>query len=58
LPGSDDRWQHGFQICFATFTFVKNYKIAKIITATKARETISTALGYLEFLKYFDVGFG
>jgi hypothetical protein len=34
---------------------VKNHKIAKISTPTKAREKISTDLESLEFYNFFDV---
>ncbi len=36
----DPWWQHGSLICFAFF--MKNHKIAKNSTSTKARENINT----------------
>jgi hypothetical protein len=41
------RWQHGSQLCFATF-FCENHKIAKNSTTTKAKEKISTDTESLE----------
>jgi len=41
---------------FCNFYLVKNHKIAKNSTTTKAREKISTDLESLEFEKFFDVG--
>jgi hypothetical protein len=51
LPVSVARWQHGSQICFATFYIVENHKIAKNSATTKAREKMSTDLESLEFYK-------
>jgi hypothetical protein len=41
---------------FCNFYLVKNHKIAKNSTTTKAREKISTDLESLEFENFFDVG--
>ncbi len=49
LPTSAIRWQHGSQICFATFIYRKIKKIVKNLTATYACEKISTDLESLEF---------
>ncbi len=47
LPVYATRWQHGSQICFATF--IDKNKIANNSTTTKAREKVSTDLESLEF---------
>jgi len=52
LPVSATKWQRGSKICFATFIFVKNHKIAKNSTINKAREKISTDLESLHFRKF------
>ncbi len=43
-----------FPDMFCNFYLVKNGKIAKNSTITKAREKISSDLESLEFLKHFD----
>ncbi len=54
LPVSAAGWQHGSQICYATFYRVKNHKIAKNSIAAKVREK-RTDLKSFEFQKVFDV---
>ena len=49
LPVSATVWQHGTQICFATFVLRNITKLAKNSTTTKAREKISTDLESLKF---------
>jgi hypothetical protein len=49
LAVSAARWQHGSQICLATFYLEKNHKIAKNSTTIKAGEKTSTYLESLEF---------
>jgi len=44
-----------FPDMFCNFYLVKNHKIAKNSTTTKAREKISADLEFLEFYKFFDV---
>jgi hypothetical protein len=46
-----------FPDMFCNFYLVKNNKIAKNSTTTKAREKIITDLESLEFYKFFDVCF-
>jgi len=49
IPDYVTRWQHGSQICYATFIFAKSHKIAKKLAATEVREKISRGLESLEF---------
>jgi hypothetical protein len=49
LPVSDRKWQHGAQICFATFIWRKTTKFANNSRATKAREKLSTDVESSEF---------
>ncbi len=51
MPVSAARWQHGSQICFATF-LAKNHQIAKNSTITKAMEKISTDYRSIEFWEF------
>jgi hypothetical protein len=44
-----------FPDMFCIFYLVKNHKIAKNETTTKAREKISTDLESLKFEEYFEV---
>jgi hypothetical protein len=44
-----------FPDMFCNFYLVKNHKVPKNLTATKAREKISSYLESLEFSKKFDV---
>jgi hypothetical protein len=48
-PVSATRGQHVLADMFCNFYLVKNHKIAKNSTTTKAREKISTDLESLEF---------
>jgi hypothetical protein len=54
LPVSAAMWQYGCQICFATFILLKNLKIAKNTTTTKAREKLSRGLKFLDFFMFVN----
>jgi hypothetical protein len=52
LPVSDARWQHGSQLCFATFTWLKITKLLKKNSPiTKPREKNKHRFGILRILE-------
>jgi hypothetical protein len=57
LPFSVARWQLGSRICFATFVWVKNHKIADNSTTSKARLKIRTDLESMEFSEFLNARF-